>query len=175
MTAGLSPMHVPPAPSACTLPLLTCTALPHIPLLLLPSPGLAWLSAGIPADASPPLRADNPSNLTLLQLSSPPHRQSSPTYASLLSCRPGQQQQPPSCDAHNCFWMHTWACPSAPPLTRGTDLPLTSVSLRSLGSQLPALCLLQGHAQQQTLELSGEQTVECWNPRKVGGSDDGTW
>lgn len=74
MTAGLSPMHVPPAPSACALPLLTGTTLPYIPLLLLPSPGLPWPSAGIPADASPPLRANN--NLTLLQLSSP-HRQSS--------------------------------------------------------------------------------------------------
>lgn len=124
-------------------------------------PPLPWPSAGIPADASAPLKAGNPSSLTLLQLSSPPHWHSSPTEASLLSRRPEQQQQPPSCDAHNCFCMHKWACPSAPLLTRRTE-PLTSVSLRSLASRLSALCLLQGQAQQQTVELSGEQTVECW-------------
>lgn len=135
---------------------------------------LAFCSPGSPADDSTPLGTDDLSNFTLLQLSSPPHWQSSPTDVSLLSCRPDQQQQqPPSCDAHNCFCMHTWACPSAPLLTRHTD-PLTSVSLRSLGSQLPALWLLQGQAQQQTVELSGEQTVECWSPGKAGGSDDGT-
>lgn len=113
------------------------------------SPPLLWPSAGISADASAPLRADNPSSLTLLQLSRAPHWQSSPTDVSLLICRPEQQEQPPSCDAHSCFCMHMWACPSAPRLARRTDLPLPSVSLGCLSSQLPALCLPQGQAQQQ--------------------------
>lgn len=74
------------------------------------SPPLPWPSAGIPADASALPRADNPSSLTVLQLSSP-HWQSSPTDVSLLICRLEQQEQPPSCDAHSCFCMHVWACP----------------------------------------------------------------
>lgn len=74
------------------------------------SSSLPWPSAGIPADASAPLTADNPSSLTLLQLSSPPHWQSRPTDVSLLICRLEQQEQPPSCDAH-CFCMHVWAHP----------------------------------------------------------------
>lgn len=102
------------------------------------SPPLPWPSAGIPADASAPLRADNPSSLTLLQLSRAPHWQSSPTDVSLL--RPEQQEQPPSCDAHSCFCM---VCPSAPLLARRTDLPLPSLSLGCLSSQFPALCCLK--------------------------------
>lgn len=105
----------------CTPYLHTSTAHPyHTPSRFSPAGPQPW-------SASAPLRADNPSSLCLLQLSSPPHWESSPTDVPLLSCR-AEQQQPPSCDAHNWFCMHMWASPSAALLTRCTDLPVPSIS-----------------------------------------------
>lgn len=58
------------------------------------SPPLPWPSAGISADASTPLRTDNPSSLTLLQLSSP-HWQSSPTAVCSAAGQSSNRSLPP--------------------------------------------------------------------------------
>lgn len=102
------------------------------------SPPLPWPSAGIPADASAPLRADNSSSLTLLQLSSPPHWQSSPTDVSLLICRPKQQSSLPPVMLTVVF-----ACTCGLTLLLFSADTLTSLSPPYLPvPQQPALCTL---------------------------------
>lgn len=136
-------------------------------------PPLPWASAG-PADCSALLRAINPSSLILLQLSSPLSI-GEQSYRH-LAAQP--QQQPPSPAVRTLVLACMHVLPSSPPplLARRPDLPLPSISPRSLSSRPPRSCCLSTCFKVEFCSRLrfAQWHGKCWSPGKAGGSGDGT-
>lgn len=113
-----TPVPCSPLPPSCWSP---TQASPHLP----------WASAGSPAPVSAPLRATNPSSLTLLRLSSPPSTGEQSYRRLAAQPQAGAAAASLLCDAHTCSCRHT--CASSPfLLLLSSPGALTSLSPPSL-------------------------------------------